>query len=127
MLIEVSADYFADANIDFIVNELQSSIVDYFEPKQYSSRQPALFIVIICEPKDHNVRKRYLKKDNTLYFDVILDYNIIKRMNKSQKCKYTSDSIIDSLRYIDEYDFGFKSKSIVEDFIEYFISIKWIE
>lgn len=103
MIFQLSADFNEDAKIDKLISELSDEIPKYFKSKNYSNSNIEFFIVIVCTPHNFKQRKRFDKKDNVLYWDVILNYGSIKRSNLVQKKALLVKAILESLAIIDKY------------------------
>jgi hypothetical protein len=106
MKIDITADYHEDSGITPLVNELLDILAAYFKKKTYSEKEPEIFIVLVCEPKELKLRRRYNKKENVLYYDIILDYYRLKKERLERKKEIIANNIIDSLDWLNKYDFG---------------------
>lgn len=128
MIFQLSADFYEDAKIDKLVNELSDEIPEYFKSKNYSKNGVEFFIVIVCTPHDFKQRKRFDKKDNVLYWDVILNYSLIRRSNLVQKKALLAKAILESLPIIDKYKkLEIDDKKVKKDMLSLFRKIKWCD
>lgn len=128
MIFQLSADFNEDAKIDKLISELSDEIPKYFKSKNYSNSNIEFFIVIVCTPHNFKQRKRFDKKDNVLYWDVILNYGSIKRSNLVQKKALLVKAILESLAIIDKYKkLELDETKIKEDMLLLFRNMKWCD
>lgn len=127
MKIEITGDYFADSGIEMLLDELYSKLTKNFKKKIYSDIEPDVFIVVICQPHKLSLRRKFIKKDNTLYYDIILDYKHIKEASISEKQNIMALAIINSLEWLSKYNFDIDIIKIKKDMTMFFEKIKWLK
>jgi hypothetical protein len=127
MKIDITADCHEDSGITPLVNELLDILAAYFKKKTYSEKEPEIFIVLVCEPKELKLRRRYNKKENVLYYDIILDYYLLKKERLERKKEIIANNIIDSLDWLNKYDFGIDLGKIKNDMNKLFVKRGWIK
>jgi hypothetical protein len=126
MIIDLTGDYYADAGIEELLSFLYSSLGSYFKRKKYSENEPKIFMVVNCQPKELRLRRRYLKKENALYYDIILDYQEIKKSVKGRKKEIIAVAIVDSLEWLKKYDFGVDVEKLKIDMKAFFKKHEWL-
>lgn len=84
------------------------------------------FFVIHCLKFPVNNRTRFAKKDNVLYWDVILDYDVIKNADVKEKKILLANSIISSFDVLDKYkNLNINKIAVQEDVEKYFQQLNW--
>lgn len=129
MKIELTADAYEDALPNDVFNELyDKGFSEYFLNKDYGNNGVEIFMVIICYPKELNLRKRYDSKEKVLYWDVMIDYQTIKNVKKNKKKSILAENIILSFDILDKYKKLYLDKvKLKNDAREFFISIEWLK
>ncbi len=127
MKIGLSADFYYDCKIEKLVFALTDHMPKYFEPKDYSNNAIEIFMVIICDPRDLKLRKRYDSKDQVLYWDVILDYKKVKNSSAQERKQILANNIISSFDILDKYPkLHLHKENFKKDLISYFNSLGWL-
>jgi hypothetical protein len=125
MKIGDSADIYEDSGINPLLNEME--LEKYFLAKSYGNNEVSLFFVINCLKFDVKNRIRFSKKDNCLYWDVILDYEVVKNAEVKKKKMLLASSIINSFDVLDKYKkLGLNKEAIKEDAKKYFEGMGWL-
>jgi hypothetical protein len=94
MKITNSADIYEDSGLKNLIHKL--NLETFFENKDYGNNSVEFFFVINCLKFPVNNRTRFAKKDKVLYWDVILDYDIVKNAAVKEKKRLLANSIISS-------------------------------
>jgi hypothetical protein len=125
MKIRNSSDIYEDSGIGTLMHEL--NIGRYFVNKDYGNNEVALFFVINCVPHDFKLRKRYDSKGKTLYWDIILDYEKVKKSSLNEKKVILANAIVESFDILDSYKkLNIDKAKIKEDAKLFFESIGWL-
>jgi len=125
MEISNSADIFEDSGLVPLLNEM--TIKDYFKDKDYGNKEVKLFFVINCLKLNVKNRVRLSAKDKVLYWDVILDYKMVKKASIQEKKKAMANSIINSFDILDKYKkLNFDKDKIKGDARKYFELLRWL-
>jgi hypothetical protein len=129
MKIELTADAFEDALPNNLFNELyDKQFSQYFYNKNYGNNQVEIFMVIVCYPKDLELRNRYDSKEKVLYWDVMLNYRTVKKMKKEEKKLILAENIISSLDILDKYKkLNLDKVKLKKDARSFFESIGWLK
>lgn len=85
--IDFSADIIADSGLENIVS-IALDIRRLYVAKDYGINENSLFFVICCVGENTKMRKRYVSKEKTLYWDVILSYKQMKNSDIKEKKRY---------------------------------------
>lgn len=125
MIVRFSSDVWEDSGLDSLISNLLIS--RYLNGRYYGNEDVKIFFVINCIGEDTKNRKRYDKKENTLYWDVILSYKAIKNATESEKKDMLANAIISSFDVVDEYKkLNIEKIKLKEDVRNYFVDIGWI-
>ncbi len=121
-----SADIYEDSGIKPLLNEMD--LEKYFEHKDYGNNEVELFFVINCLQSHIKERRpRFDNKDKTLYFDIMLDYEIVKKASIKNKKIILANAVIDSFEVLDKYKkLHLNKEKIKKDAKEYFIKLGWL-
>ncbi len=133
MEIKITCDIWWETRVDDfleITNQRKSSINDFFVEKNYGEKPRKIFIVLMCRQPYLNFkqRKRYLKKDNILYLDIMLDYDKMMNSDKPKRNELIAKKLMAELYIIlEKYRFPkFDLKTFNEDLTKYFVENKVI-
>ncbi len=129
MKIDLSADIYEDTGLFNPVNSICGEAVPkFFENKNYGNNDVEIFMVINCVPYNFKLRKRYDSKVKVLYWDVILDYEMVKKASVGKKKTILANSIIDSFDILDNYKkLNINKGKLKEDAKFFFISLGWLK
>lgn len=130
MKIGITIDAYEDAITDKLFSELDNKekFFKWFNKADYGNDEVEIFMVVVCSPKELKLRKRYDSKDKVLYWDVMLDYKIMKKAKKQEKRKILADAIIDSFDVLGNYKkLGIDKEGLKADAIGFFKSIEWLK
>lgn len=129
MKIDLSADVYEDAGIVNLINRIcGEALPKYFENKNYGNNKVEIFMVINCVPYNFKLRKRYDNKEKVLYWDIILNYDVIKKAETKEKKHILANSIISSFDILDSYKKLHLDKySLKSDAKLFFESIGWLK
>jgi hypothetical protein len=126
MEISNSGDIWEDSGVNELLNEME--LKKYFEDKDYGNDVVKLFFVINClESHIKERRPRFDRKDNVLYWDIMLEYETVKKAPIKEKKIILANSIINSFDILDKYKkLGLNKEAIKEDAKKYFESLGWL-
>lgn len=125
MKISNSADVYEDSGLKNLIYEV--NLKPFFENKDYGNNSVEFFFVINCLKFPVKNRIRFAKKEKVLYWDVILDYEIIKNATIEEKKRILANSIINSLDVLDKYEIlNINKSAFKEDMKKYFQMLNWI-
>lgn len=129
MKIDLSADVYEDSGIVNLISKICGELMpEFFGNKNYGNNEVEIFMVINCVPHDFKLRKRYDSKEKVLYWDIILDYNVIKKAKIENKKNILANNIISSFDILDNYKKLHLDKDrLKSDMRLFFASIGWIE
>lgn len=129
MDIELTADAYEDALPDNLLNELyDKGFSDFFLQKDFGNNTLRIFIVIVCYPKELKVRKRYSAERKTLYWDVILNYEMMKKSNMPKKKNILANAIVASFDILNNYKrLHIDTDKLKSETKQFFVSIGWIK
>ncbi len=128
-----SADAWEDSGIIPLLQEMTngrafySKINNKFVYRDYGNHDVELFFVVNCLKFQAKNRVRFSKIDKRLYWDVILNYEIIKKASMEEKKEILAKSIIESFDVLDKYKkLNLNKDKIKEDAEKYFIKLGWL-
>lgn len=126
MEIRNSSDIYEDSGLNPLMNEME--LRKYFASKDYYGvNEIKLFFVINCLMFNVKNRIRFDSKDKVLYWDVILNYETVKKVSLKEKKIILATSIIKSFDVLDKYKkLNLNKEAIKEDSKKYFIHIGWL-
>lgn len=125
MKISKSADIYEDTGLRELIHEIQLS--EYFKSKNFVNNDIELFFVINCLQFNAKQRKKFDSSSNVLSWDVILNYETVKKATLEEKKIILSTSIINSFDILDKYqNLQLNKNEIVKEVKKYFESIGWI-
>ena len=128
MKIGLTADYDGSINIDKLLFFLFEEMSKYFTGKDYGNNKVEIFMVIICYPKDLKLRKRFDNKEKVLYWDIMLDYQTLKKAKKDEKKAILAQAIISSFDVLDKYEnLHLNKDKLKDDARQFFKSIEWLK
>ena len=126
MKIGNSADIYEDTGLRDLIHEMQIS--DYFKDKNYGNTDVELFFVINCLYFNAKCRKRYDSKANVLSWDIILDYDTVKKATLKEKKIILANSVINSFDILDKYKkLHLNKEEIKAEVKKYFLQLKWLD
>lgn len=131
--ISSSADAWEDSGIIPLLHEMtigrafRDKIEDNFIYRNYGNNEIELFFVVNCLKFQAKNRVRFSKIDQRLYWDVILNYEIIKKASMEEKKEILAKSIIESFDVLDKYKkLNLNKDKIKEDAKKYFVELGWL-
>jgi hypothetical protein len=125
MEIRNSGDFYEDSGLRDLFQEME--LRKFFDEKDYGNNSVALFFVICCIGENTKNIYRFDKKDQTLYWDVILSYKLVKEAEMQEKKRIFSQAIIDSFDILDKYKkLNLDKEKIKADAKLYFESLGWL-
>lgn len=131
--ISSSADAWEDSGIIPLLHEMtigrafRDKIEDNFIYRNYGNNEIELFFVVNCLKFQVKNRVRFSKIDKRLYWDVILNYEIIKKASMEEKKEILAKSIIESFDVLDKYKkLNLNKDKIKEDAKKYFVELGWL-
>jgi len=129
----ITCDIYWETRVDDfldITNDKKNSIVDYFNKKYFGEKPKGIFIVLMCRQPylKFKQRKRYSKKDNILYLDIMLNYDEMINSEKTKRNEIIATNIISELPIVlEKYKFsGFDLELFKKDLVKYFVEKKVI-
>jgi hypothetical protein len=127
MIIRNSADIYEDSGLKPLIIEMMT-FPKYFLNKSYGNDEVELFFVINCLKSEAKLRKRFDKRDKVLYWDIILDYEAVKKITAKEKGEILATSIINSFDVLDKYKkLNLNKDAIKEDAKKYFMLLGWLQ
>ena len=116
---ETRVDKFLD-----ITNSRENSIAAFFDTRNYGEKPGKIFLVLMCRDPElkFKQRKRFSKKDNVLYLDIMLTYDKMINSDEQTRNKIIAQQIIQELpEVIAKYKFpDFNSRQFEIDLKSYF-------
>lgn len=125
MKLGFTADFYEDSGIRSVIEQLDK-LSNHINKKNKNNTDIEIFIVVNCMPHELKMRKRFSKSDRILYYDIILDYNEVKKKNLAGKKKLIAEMIIESFDIIEKYKLGIDKSKIVQSATTFFINDNWI-
>jgi hypothetical protein len=125
-----------DANREARLDEVRSSknrdgFEEYFADKYYDDSGIAIFIVLMCRSPYLNFKQRirFVKADNCLYMDIMLDYEHMTTTDTDGRKRYVAEKLINEVpQIIAKYKFrDFDLKRFSSDLRLWFEDHEWIE
>jgi hypothetical protein len=109
MKISMSSDL--GMHMDVVSNSaslIGEQLETFFEDRSYSDGILRVGIILNCRPSYLNfkARKRFEKATKTLYYDVMLNYELIIEMPDTEKNKAVHDALQNSVEFV----MGYKKK-----------------
>ena len=134
MVFGISCDFSWESKVgEFldITNSRDNSIRDFFQDKNYGEKPNEIFLVLVCHKPELNYkqRKRFSKKENTFYLDIMLNFNQMVKSEKIKRCELIAKKIIKEVPFnLEKYKFSkFELLKFKKDLKEYFIECKTIK
>jgi hypothetical protein len=102
MIIKVSGEVNWEARIEKAEEKLVPDLKKFFKDKAYSAYLHSIGIIIVCRDKSLNLtqRKRYDKKSETFYVDIMLDLDLMKQSDEVSKEIYYIESLRQMLPFL---------------------------
>lgn len=128
MVVEITSDAYEDALPDGLLNELyDKEFSQHFKGRNYGNNDIEIFMVIVCYPKEFKPRIRLDRKDKVLYWDVIINYQKMKKANYNEKKLILSKEIIQSFDILDNYEkLQINKENLILDTFNFFKEIGWL-
>lgn len=106
---------------------LLDGIEDFLKDKNYGTSIRHLTLIIICRAHDFKQRKRYRKALSSIYFDVLLDYYLMKNVEPDERKKLMQYQIVKiTEETIGKYKFDdFDKQRFLSDFRVAVETTKW--
>lgn len=126
MEISNSADIYEDSGIKSLIHEM--NIHNYFHNKDYGNNEVKIFFVVNCLLSHIEERRpKFDNTDKTLYLDIMLDYENIKRVSLKEKKIILANSVISLFNVLDKYKkLNLNKDAIMKDLKSYFEHLGWI-
>ena len=126
MEIRDSADIYEDSGLKPLIYEMDIS--KYFIHKDYGNNEVKLFFVINCLRVEESPSKgRYTTKDKVLYWDIKLDYELVKQSPVKEKKMILANAIVSSFDVLDKYKkLHLNKEAIKADATKYFMELGWL-
>jgi hypothetical protein len=125
MTIKNSSDVIEDSGISPLMNQM--NISNALKNKNYGNGNIQLCFVINCFNFAVKNRIRFSKINKTLYWDVILDYETVKKAFFVEKKKIVARAVINSFDVIDKYKkLELNKDAIKADVTKYFQQLEWL-
>ena len=121
MKVNITSDSHWEAGVERILHRVYGrELSEYFWPKDYGSSINGIFIVVMCRDSDFRQRRRFSKKEKTLYLDVLLAFDKFKLLNPDQKKAQVLQEILSEISgTLIKYKFGdFDQEHFEKDFRE---------
>ena len=127
----ITSDANWDARLSKLVYTLSdNSVEDYFYLKSYGTSMDALSIILMCRDPELNFKQRikFSKKEKKLSTDIMLDFNLFKVIEQSEKEKIVANKLLTELPLIiSNYKFkDFDLLRFESDLEKLLKKIKWI-
>jgi hypothetical protein len=105
----------------------RESIEAAFTDRNYGESIKCIWIVLTCRPFHFKQRKRYRKKERRFEYDILLDYFLIKNVDKSEKKSIIRKQILEiSDETFSKYKFeNFNNIDFLSDLRQIVASAKW--
>jgi len=133
MNIGFTADTFWEAKVDDILYYLIDNMEHEFLDKQYGKNNLGIIICLFCYNNILKINKtgnavEYYKKKNQIAYNVILDFELMKRGTEVEKRISVANEIINQTKVIlDEYNFkDFDKEAFIIDLKLFFVNHKWL-
>lgn len=126
MRIDLTADSTEDAGILKLILALCDHMCHYFFDKYYGSSDIEIFMVVVCIPESQKLRRRFDKKDQILYYDIIIDYKEFRKAKSHEKKQILAEQIIASFDHLDKYKFDIDKATLKSDARKYFTGLGWL-
>jgi hypothetical protein len=127
MIFGISCDFSWETKVsEFLdlTNSRENNIREFFQDKKYGEKPNEIFIVLVChEPElNYKQRKRFSKKENIFYLDIMLDYKQMVNSEKLKRNEIISEKIIiDLVSALKKYKFPkFELQEFETDLTKYF-------
>lgn len=125
----ISSDSNKEAKLSEI--ELWEPLEEYFAEKYYDDSRIAIFIVLMCRSPYLNFkqRTRFVKADNCLYTDIMLDYGHMTTTDTTARKRHVAEKLITEVpQIIAKYKFrDFDLKRFSSDLRHWFENQGWID
>ena len=126
----------SDANSESKINEILNALDDsyfneYFADKYYDDSGIEMAVVFMCRDPRRNFKQRirFVKKENTLYMDIMLDLNVMSCSDSETRRRIVGDKMVNEIpEIIHKYKFNdFDLPRFTKDLREWFEDNGWIE
>jgi hypothetical protein len=99
MKFSFSFDIMDGCGVQEVKRELDETMEDFFRPKSYGEGLSALFGVLMCRQPDIKFKRRlrFLRDERVIYFDVMLDYDEMKRLSHVERKRHILDRFLQEI------------------------------
>jgi hypothetical protein len=125
-----------DADIPAGLDDVLNPLVDlgfkkYFAEKYYEDSGIEMAVVLMCRDPRWNFKQRirFVKKDNCLYMDIMLDYEHMTTTDTAGRKRYVAEKLVNEVpQIIAKYKFrDFDLKRFSSDLSHWFKDRGWID
>ncbi len=125
----------SDANSESGLDEVSRAknaqgFEEYFADRFYDDSGIEMFVVLMCRDPRWNFKQRirFVKKDNCLYMDVMLDLNVMSRADSATRKRIVGEKIVNEVpQIVAKKKFkDFDLKRFSSDLREWFEQHGWI-
>jgi len=128
MEIWLNGDYDERININRLLFQITEDLPVFFSDKDYGNNNIIIAITFFSYPEKMIQRIRFSKKENILYWDILIEYKKIKEAKQDEKKEILANSFIESFDFLDKYKrLDINKDRIKEDALFFFRNVKWIK
>lgn len=110
---------------------INDAFEDYFGNRFYDDSGIEMFVVLMCRDPIWNFKQRirFVKKENCLYMDIMLDLDVMSRADSVTRKRIVGEKIANEVpQIVAKYKFrDFDLKRFSSDLRVWFEDHKWIE
>ena len=126
MNVFITGDSNVESGVVRVVVDLSGPTADYFAPRNYGASVAGIAIVLMCRDPElkFKQRRRFSKKDKTLYLDIMLDIVEMESLEHSERVDVASRAIITEVpAALERYRFeDFETDRFVSELTEWLVS-----
>ena len=120
-----------EAGLDEVLHNIHDhAIEDFFAARDYGSSIEHIAIFLICRNPAYNFKQRirFLKKEKTLYMDIMLDLDEFKRIDQTKRERIVAGKLVKEIPpVVAKYKFAdFDLAKFETDLKSSFKRINWI-
>ena len=100
MRLFITCDIFWESKVDKVLDRLdESGYVEHFEVQNYGSSMLGIVVVLMCQGAELELKRRirFLKKDKTLYMDIMLDLKHFLVMSQKEREEVVIEKLISEI------------------------------
>ena len=107
---------------------LREAIEAHFQQKCYGTSVKKIWIVLGFQVKDYKQRKRYVKGERMLTFDILMDFQAVRNAQIEEKKKLVRAQLIETTEeLLKKYKFeDFATDSFIVDFKNVVNDLIWV-